>query len=276
METFNDHLYVGSALWFDYYPPFPGAEELAKGPKGFELIRIDTDDNAELIIGDYNPLIRDPWPPIPREPPMSGWPAGFGNILQPYCWSLEEYCGWLILGTLDLSSFLGAIPPELIDSLLDPDALSLLIEELQIYCTQLEDRYLDELLALLEGSDLDLAEIIGLLWQYLGGADMWMSCDGIHWIPVSLNGFDNPYNYGFRTMCSTPDGLYVGTANPFLGQGCEVWVATGVCRPCMHAPVGGVWVPINKFELLAPWIGLASLITAAAVSVGYVRRRKKK
>ena len=34
--------------------------------------------------------------------------------------------------------------------------------------------------------------------------------------------------------------------------------------------------PVNKFELLAPWIGLASLITVVAVSVGYVKRRKKK
>ena len=41
-------------------------------------------------------------------------------------------------------------------------------------------------------------------------------------------------------------------------------------------PVGGVWVPINKFELLAPWIGLASAITVAAASVVYVKHRKKK
>jgi len=40
--------------------------------------------------------------------------------------------------------------------------------------------------------------------------------------------------------------------------------------------VGGVWVPINKFELLAPWIGLASFITVAAVSVVYGKHRKKK
>jgi len=40
-------------------------------------------------------------------------------------------------------------------------------------------------------------------------------------------------------------------------------------------PVGGVWVPIDKFELLAPWIGLASLITVAAASVIYVKRKKK-
>jgi len=40
--------------------------------------------------------------------------------------------------------------------------------------------------------------------------------------------------------------------------------------------VGGFWVPINKFELLAPWITLASLITVATASVIYVKRRKKK
>ena len=42
------------------------------------------------------------------------------------------------------------------------------------------------------------------------------------------------------------------------------------------APVGGVWVPINKFELLAPWITLASLITVVIVSVVYVKHRRKK
>lgn len=41
-------------------------------------------------------------------------------------------------------------------------------------------------------------------------------------------------------------------------------------------PVGGVWIPIDKFELLAPWINLASLITVAAASVVYVKHRKKK
>lgn len=48
---------------------------------------------------------------------------------------------------------------------------------------------------------------------------------------------------------------------------------TGVFVP---VPVGGYWVPINKFELLAPWIGLVSvLIPAVAVSVAYAKHRKK-
>jgi len=41
-------------------------------------------------------------------------------------------------------------------------------------------------------------------------------------------------------------------------------------------PVGGVWTPINKLELLAPYIGLASLITIAAISIVFVKYRKKK
>jgi uncharacterized repeat protein (TIGR01451 family) len=39
-------------------------------------------------------------------------------------------------------------------------------------------------------------------------------------------------------------------------------------------PVGGVWAPTNKFQLLAPWIGLASLMTVFAASVVYVKHRK--
>jgi len=41
-------------------------------------------------------------------------------------------------------------------------------------------------------------------------------------------------------------------------------------------PVGGVWIPISKFELLRPWVSLASLIALVAVSVVYVKHKKKK
>lgn len=42
--------------------------------------------------------------------------------------------------------------------------------------------------------------------------------------------------------------------------------------------VGGVWSTINKFELVAPWLGLASLITiiTLVVSVVFVKRRKNR
>lgn len=41
-------------------------------------------------------------------------------------------------------------------------------------------------------------------------------------------------------------------------------------------PVGGLWVSINKTELLAPWITLASLIAIATVSIAYVKRKRQK
>jgi len=39
-------------------------------------------------------------------------------------------------------------------------------------------------------------------------------------------------------------------------------------------PVGGVWIPVNKLELLAPWIALATVIAAATAAVAFVKRRK--
>jgi len=43
----------------------------------------------------------------------------------------------------------------------------------------------------------------------------------------------------------------------------------------VYGPVGGFWVPISKTELLAPWIGLVSMITVAVASIVYVKHRKK-
>ena len=51
-----------------------------------------------------------------------------------------------------------------------------------------------------------------------------------------------------------------------------VYVSAGPPAP----PVGGEWVPINKYELLAPWITLASLLAVATIPIVYVRRRKKR
>ena len=75
-------------------------------------------------------------------------------------------------------------------------------------------------------------------------------------------------------------GPYHPTLNP-SGQGDTVtdnvdfdpWqINYPACQP---PPVGGEWIAVNKFELLAPWMGLVSLMIVAAVSLAYVKRRKK-
>ena len=63
--------------------------------------------------------------------------------------------------------------------------------------------------------------------------------------------------------------LFVGTANPF--DGLQILQAL---PPPPPVPVGGIIVPVNKFELLAPWIGLVTLASLAALTVGLVRRRR--
>jgi len=39
-------------------------------------------------------------------------------------------------------------------------------------------------------------------------------------------------------------------------------------------PVGGKWVPIDKFELLGPWIGIASFITVTESRLSVLNRAK--
>ena len=39
--------------------------------------------------------------------------------------------------------------------------------------------------------------------------------------------------------------------------------------------VGGIWIPVNKLELLAPYIGLTILLAVAVMTVGYVKNRKR-
>jgi len=40
-------------------------------------------------------------------------------------------------------------------------------------------------------------------------------------------------------------------------------------------PVGGIYIPVNKLELLAPYIGLTTLLAVAVMTVGYVKKRKR-
>ena len=53
------------------------------------------------------------------------------------------------------------------------------------------------------------------------GADLWSSCDGVHFSAIDINGFEDEFNYGFRSFSVTPYGLFVGTVNPYFGL--QVW-----------------------------------------------------
>jgi hypothetical protein len=54
------------------------------------------------------------------------------------------------------------------------------------------------------------------------GFDLWASCDGTDWFPVTRNAFGgNMYDFGARTLVPSRAGLFVGSANS--AHGVKVW-----------------------------------------------------
>jgi hypothetical protein len=221
MRVFKDALFVGTSMFPlaiepPYLLPF----------KGFELIRVAADDSWKLIVGDY--FAQKPVGGVPQlRLPVSHWPGGFGNFLNLYCWSLQDYNGVLYLGSFDTSSFLAVIFAEeaIAGALSLPEPTSNRAELVaaaealgKVDPKELPDDY-QWLLNAVDLSDPDSVDWEAVWQEFLqrfAGADLWKSNDGIHWEPVTLNGFDKPSNYGFRTM-QRFNSLYVGSANPFDG-----------------------------------------------------------
>ena len=115
--------------------------------------------------------------------PLSGIGPGFDNIFSGYTWRMCVHDGWLYVTTFDWSVFL-----------------------------QYAHRPSPTAKKLVGAHSFEQMAEVG------GGFEMWRTKDGVNWMPVTINGMNNPYNYGGRTMVSTPKGLAVGTANVFGGK----------------------------------------------------------
>ncbi len=173
------------------------------GPASPELFRLDPDDFWELIIGE--PRIT----PEGLKVPLSGLGAGFNSPTVGYFWSLCEHEGCLYLGTYDITSWLPYIR----------------LDNWPRRIRQAVEQY-------------GIEEIL----ETWAGFDLWRSWDGVRWFPVSRNGFGNSYNYGVRTMASSPFGLFIGAANPFA--------------PTVAVQRLGVWKYVPNFRGgLEIWLG---------------------
>lgn len=185
LKGFGDYLYVGTAV---------GGGMVLKdakpvGSRPFDVIRVDRNDNAELVVGADKAM--DPLPGWPEfRAPLSGQPAGFGNPFNVYVWMMEVHDGWLYLGTMDMTGM-----------------------------------FFEMLKAMIQTNSGALEQLFDLFEELFGGADLWKTRDGTYWEPVTVSGFGNPYNTGIRRMISAANGLYVSTANGMTGDprgGCEV------------------------------------------------------
>lgn len=146
------------------------------GPAGPELIRIYEDGQWDLVVG-YQ---RDT--PEGMKIPLSGFAPGFDNPFNGYFWQMESHDGWLYLGTFDWSVML---------------RYSERTNWPQPFTAMLDRYGMENFIAM------------------RGGAELYRSRDGENWLPVTTQGFGNPYNYGIRTLQSTPHGLAAGFVNPF-------------------------------------------------------------
>lgn len=154
-----------------------GVDRINKiGPAAPEIIRLDSDGRWDLVVGTARRT------PSGIKHPISGFTPGFNNPFNGYFWRMAVHDDWLYMGTFDWSLMM---------------------------------RFADR--SLWPSWFRDIVNRMGVenIIKTQAGFDFYRSYDGENWLPVSTNGFDNPYNYGIRTLASTPEGLFVGTVNPF-------------------------------------------------------------
>jgi hypothetical protein len=168
------------------------------GPAAPEILRVNADDSWDIIVGGARQCYG-----CPKEP-LSGYGAGFDNPFSGYVWRMAVHDDYLYAGTYDW----GVLLPYL-DRTNWPSRFGHFVQRLGI-------------------------EHIG---NIMGGGELWRTKDGSHWVPVTLDGFGNKYNWGIRTMEPTPVGLMVGTANPF---GPNIAVPTGKEWVYRDNPRGGL------------------------------------
>jgi hypothetical protein len=122
--------------------------------------------------------------------PISGLPPGFGNIFNAHIWRMIDKDGALYAGTLDLSGFF-----------------------------QGSEQWAPEWSPLIEPV---------LSFEY--GFDLWASCDGVDWVPVTRTAFDRDpkFDFGVRGLAAARRGFFIGSANHAFGT--DVWRDRR--RPC--------------------------------------------
>ncbi|MBW4697619.1 MAG: hypothetical protein KME03_06940 [Aphanocapsa lilacina HA4352-LM1] len=184
------------------------------GPAGAEILRVHPDGSWDLLVGERRADGRFP---------ASGFTDGFNNVRNGYIWRMGAHDGWLYAGTMNWSSILRYMSPDI--------ATSAKVRR--------------------------IIELIGLdnLVDEEGGSELWRTFDGENWLPVDRRGFGNVYNYGIRNIVSTPAGLFIGTANPF---GPRVAVKAEGQWTYADNPLGGleVWLgnraPVQPAALTPP------------------------
>lgn len=219
--VFKNHLYIAvtKILQVSLFAPF-----------GFDLIRIDKNDNWEVVVGG-KPLVPSCPSKGKRTKSISGFNSGFNSFFNVYGWQIAQFNGSLIITTFDNSINIKTIYDNYIYNkdnyvkMIGNDNYSRIVES--------------------------YSKILFLLdkYKYPKGFDIYTSNDGCHFTPSILKGLNNPYNYGGRKLLvSCENNLYIGTANPYCG--CEIWEAffSESTNTCSSHKVNSYFENLNKLN----------------------------
>jgi len=177
--------------------------ELQVGPAAAEIIRVWPDDSWDLIVG--HPRTTEQGLKVP----LSGYSPGFDNLFNGYIWRMSVHDGWLYAGTFNWINMMPYLPLH---------------------------KFPEDVLTLIRRWGAE--ELV----RNFGGCNLWRTQNGTTWECTTRSGFQNKYNWGIRTMASTPYGLFVGTANVF-----GPWVAAERDGEWGHIP--------NDRAGLEVWLG---------------------
>jgi hypothetical protein len=174
------------------------------GPAGPELVRVRENGSWDLIVGAPRES-----PDGPKSP-LSGFGPGFNSFLTGYFWRMGSHDGWLYLGTFRWGLMTNY---------------------------SVKDRWPDLFHRLHDRLGPDA------VMENLSGAELYRSADGENWLPVTTDGFGNPYNYGIRGIEPTPFGVAIGTVNPFAAKVARL-NRDGALRDYVENPRGGleIWL----------------------------------
>ena len=132
---------------------------------------------------------------------------------------------------------------------------------------------------------LDENSYVGILIEATWGLETWTLFDGL----LVNDGMDFVATGSFEELdlIRSEDGSVTFSSWPtidvdfYVPEGEEIAITGSVISDVMSSvPVGGIAVPVDKFGLLAPYVGLASTIivatAATAIYVKHVKRRNGK
>jgi PKD repeat protein len=96
----------------------------------------------------------------------------------------------------------------------------------------------------------------------------------VEWLPEGYYTVEMPQTYNGNNWSKWLEDGDTSRMKTIYLHG-TTWTGVYVQVSPPTPPVGGEWIPINKFELLSPWISLVSLMTVLTMSFVYVRRKRR-